>query len=110
MLIRLSRLAKRDLDEVREYTVETWGRVRWIKYYEGLMQTFEEILENPDSGRDRSHFAAGLRSVNYGRHVIFYARVATVDDEPVIIRIVHQRRSLTALTYYENIIDSIKNY
>lgn len=73
------------------------------------MRTFEEILENPDSGRDRSHFAAGLRSVNYGRHVIFYARVAAADDEPVIIRIVHQRRNLPALTYYENINDSIKN-
>ncbi len=108
-MIRLSRLAKRDLDEIRTYSVETWSRVRWIEYYGGLMRTFEEILENPDSGRDRSHFAAGLRSVNYGRHVIFYARVAAADDEPVIIRIVHQRRNLPALTYYENINDSIKN-
>ncbi len=66
-------------------------------------------MENPESRRDRSHFAAGFRSVNYGRHVISYALVAAADDEPVIIRIVYQRRNLPALTYYENISDSIKS-
>ena len=103
MTIRLSRLAKRDLDEIRTYTVETWGRARWLKYYEGLVQAFEGIAQDPDGGRDRSLFAAGLRSVNHGRHVIFFARIAAADDEPVIIRIAHQRRNLPALVYYEGI-------
>ena len=103
MAIRLSRLAKRDLDEIRKYTIETWGRGQWLKYYGGMVQAFKEIAKDPDGGRDRSLFAPGLRSVNYGRHVILFARVAAAGDEPVIIRIIHERRNLPALAYYEDI-------
>ncbi len=103
MAIRLSRLAQRDLDEIRRYTVETWGRTQWLTYYRGLVRTFDGITANPAGGRDRSLFAPGLRSVNYGRHVIFYARIAAADGEPVILRIVHGRRNLPALVYYEDI-------
>ena len=103
MTIRLSRLARRDLDEIRRYTVETWGRDQWLKYYGGMVQAFEGIAADPDGGRDRSLFASGLRSVNYGRHVIFFARLTAAGDEPVIIRIAHQRRNFPALVYYEEI-------
>ena len=103
MTIRLSWLARRDLDDIRRYTVETWGRDQWLTYYRGLVLTFERIADDPDGGRDRSLFAAGLRSMNYGRHVIFFARIAAAGDEPVILRIVHQRRNMPALVYYEDI-------
>ncbi|MXY65534.1 MAG: type II toxin-antitoxin system RelE/ParE family toxin [Gammaproteobacteria bacterium] len=103
MTIRLSGPARRDLDGIRSYTVETWGREQWLKYYRGMVDAFEEIAADPDGGRDRSLFAAGLRSVNYGRHVIFFARLAGTGDEPVIIRIVLQRRKFPALVYYEDI-------
>lgn len=33
MTIRLSRLARRDLEESRRYTLDTWGREQWAKYY-----------------------------------------------------------------------------
>ncbi|MDE0064027.1 MAG: type II toxin-antitoxin system RelE/ParE family toxin [Gammaproteobacteria bacterium] len=105
MSLKLSRLALRDLDEIRRYTVKTWGRDQWITYYRGLVQAFESIAANPDAGRDRSLFAAGLRSVNYRRHVIFFARIAAAGDEPVILRIVHQRRNLPALVYFERMED-----
>ena len=48
-------------------------------------------------------FAAGLRSVNCGRHVIFFARVAAAGDAPVILRILHQRRHTPALVYFEDL-------
>lgn len=60
------------------------------EYYRGMVDAFEGIAADPDGGRVRSLFAAGLRSVNYGRHVIFFARMAGAGDEPVIIHIVHQ--------------------
>lgn len=103
MTIRLSRLARRDLDEIRRFTVKTWGRDQWLTYYRGLVRAFEGIAANPDGGRDRSLFAAGLRSVGFRRHVIFYARVEAAGDEPVILRIVHQRRNMPALRYFEDI-------
>ena len=103
MTIRLSRLARRDLDDIRRYTLETWGREQWVKYYRVLVSAFEGIMANPDAGRDRSLFAAGMRSVNYGRHVIFFARIATAGNAPVILRIVHQRRHMPALVYFEDL-------
>ena len=103
MTIRLSHLAQRDLNEIQRYTIETWGRDQWLIYYRGLVRAFERIAADPDSGRDRSLFAADLRSVNYKRHVIFFARIAAADGEPVILRIVHQRRNMPALVYFEDI-------
>jgi len=101
--IRLSRLARRDLEEIRRYTVDTWGREQRANYYQGLVRAFEGIAANPDRGRDRSLFALGIRSVNYGRHVIFFARIAAARNDPVIMRIVHQRRNLPALVYFEDL-------
>ena len=103
MTIRLSRLARRDLDEIRRYTIKTGGRDQWLTYYLGLVRAFEGIVADPDGGRDQSLFAAGLRSVNYKHHVIFFARIAAASDEPVIVRIVHQRRNMPALVYFEDI-------
>ena len=96
MTIRLSRPARRDLDDIRQYTVETWGRAQWLTYYRGLVRAFERIAADPDGGRDRSLFAAGLRSVDCGR-------IATAGGEPVILRIVHRRRNMPALAYFDDI-------
>ena len=103
MTIRLSRLARQDLNDIRRYTIDTWGRGQWLSYFQGLVLAFERIAADPDGGRDRSLFAAGLRSMTYKRHVIFFARIAAAGNEPVILRIVHQRRNMPALTYYEDI-------
>ena len=103
MTIRLSRRARRDLDDIRRYTIETWGRNRWLIYYRGLVHAFEAIAASPDGGRDRSLFAAGLRSLSYERHVIFFARIDAAGGEPVILRIVHLRRNLPALVYFDDI-------
>ena len=103
MTIRLSRRARRDLDEIQRFTVETWGRDQWLTYYEGLVRIFDRIAADPDGGRDRSLFAPGLRSLSYRRHLVFFARIAAAGGAPVILRIVHQRRNLPALAYFEDI-------
>lgn len=103
MTIQLSGLARQDLEEIRDYTTKTWGRDQWLKYYRGLVRTFEHLSEHPDMGRDRRLFSDGMRSVNYERHVIFYAPIRHAGSKPVILRIVHQRRNLPALLYYEDL-------
>ena len=103
MTIRFSRLARQDLDDIRRYTLKTWGREQWVRYYRGLVHAFEGIMANPDGGRDRSLFATGMRSVNCGSHVIFFARIATAGNAPVILWIVHQRRHMPALVYFEDL-------
>tara|TARA_R110002124_G_scaffold173351_1_gene340909 strand:+ start:35 stop:178 length:144 start_codon:yes stop_codon:yes gene_type:complete len=44
-----------------------------------------------------------MRSVNCQRHVIFYKRLDAADGAAVILRIVHLRRNMPALVYYEDL-------
>ena len=54
MTIRLSGLAKADIEDIRDYTVETWGRDQWLIYYLQLVTAFERITEDPGD-RDRRY-------------------------------------------------------
>ena len=103
MTIRLSTLARQDLDDIRQYTLETWGQAQWHKYYRGLVIAFERIADSPTIGRDRSLLVEGLRSLTYEKHILFFKPVAAINGEPVILRIVHERRNLPALTYYDDL-------
>ncbi len=103
MSIKLADLAQQDLDDIRRYTVETWGREQWMKYYRGLVKTFERISKDPKTGRDRCLFVDGLRSVNFEKHVIFFKPLNAAGGAPVILRIAHQRRHMPALVYYEDL-------
>lgn len=101
--VRLSGRARADLEDIRRYTVETWGRAQWLIYYRTLVRGFETIARNPGIGRDRSLFAPGMRSINCGKHVIFYQPLKAAKGAPVVLRIVHQRRYLPALVYYDDL-------
>lgn len=101
--MRLSSLARADLEEIRSYTVKQWGRTQWLAYYRQIVAAFERIEEAPERGRDRSLFAEGMRSVSCGRHVVFYKRISAADNAPVVLRIVHQQRNLPALAYYDDL-------
>lgn len=103
MSIKLSDLALRDLDEIRQYTIRQWGREQWLRYYRGLVSAFEQIEHAPESGRPRDLFLPGMRSLSYGRHIIFYAPIRSAGGRTVILRILHQKRHLPALIYYEDI-------
>ena len=92
-----------NLEDIRRYTVETWGREQWLHYYRGMAATFQRITEQPEAGRDRSLFVKGMRSASYKSHIIFYKRVAAANDAVVILRILHQSRNLPALLYYDDL-------
>jgi toxin ParE1/3/4 len=93
---RLSDLAKSDLDEIRAYTIAEWGRPQWLIYYRDLVRGWDRIVAHPDRGQDRSALFPNMRSVRIGRHVVFYLRAA---DGVVIIRLVHERRDMAALSF-----------
>lgn len=103
MAIRLSALARQDLEEVRRYTIRQWGREQWLRYYRGLVSVFEQIEQSPQAGRSRDLFMPGMRSVSYGKHIIFYVPAKAAGGAVVVLRILHQRRHLPALVYYEDI-------
>ena len=99
----LSGRARRDLDEVRDWTIETWGRAQWQAYYGALAVAFRRIASDPDCGRPRDLLATGMRSLACEKHLIFFAPLASHGGQPVILRILHHRRNLGAMNYYEDL-------
>jgi toxin ParE1/3/4 len=103
MKIRVSSLAQSDLDKIRRYTIEIWGREQWLKYYHGLVQVFARISADPTTGRDRGLFVEGMRSVNFEKHTIFFKPLDAAEGAPAILRIIYQRQHMPALIYYEDL-------
>ncbi len=101
----LSGRARRDLDEIRDWTIQTWGGAQWQQYYRGMGAAFRRIAAEPACGRPRDSLIKGMRSLSYERHLIFFAPVAGFGGLPVILRILHQRRDLAALAFNSDLKD-----
>ena len=103
MRARLTRTARRDLDDIRKHTLARWGRDQWLRYFTGLSAAFERIAKDPQSGRQRDKLHMGLRSLNFEQHLIFFNPIRHAGGAVIIVRIVHQRRNLTALSFIDDV-------
>lgn len=81
-----------DLSMIWEYTYETWSESQADKYYELLTSSFEEIVQNPDLGKNYNEIDKTLFGLRVGKHIVFYR--VTQSDEIEILRILHQRMDL----------------
>jgi toxin ParE1/3/4 len=85
---RFSRLARLDLIDIADYTLDRWGVDQAIRYIESLEKCFGLIAANPEIGRKCDPLRKGYRRIEHQKHVIFYRG----DKEDVlIVRILHQR-------------------
>ena len=103
MTIRLSRRALKYIEDIRAYTLEHWAVEQWLHYFAGLSAAMERIGEDPNCGRPRDLMLKGMRSLPHEKHVIFFLPVKVGGSSAAILRIVHQRRNLAALNYYEDL-------
>ena len=87
----LSALAQQNIIEIRDYTLEIWGREQTIKYISLLEQRLEWLAANPNFGKKRNEVNEGLLSYPEGNHIIFY-RIRTKQIE--IIAVLHQREDV----------------
>ena len=85
---RLRALARKDLETIRDFSLERWGASQAERYLRDLFACFDELAVNPKLGRSREEVAPGCRSFPRGRHVVFYEIGARGVE---IIAIVHQR-------------------
>jgi toxin ParE1/3/4 len=99
MDLRLTVLARQDLEEVRRFTIDTWGQEQWRRYFTGIMAAFERLTRDGSCGRARDNLRHGMRSLPYQRHLIFFEPIDHAGGEIVVLRIVHQSRNLAALAY-----------
>lgn len=91
---RLSPAAQDDLDEIWDYTAETWSPEQAESYLRGLGERLLALCDHPEMARERSEVDPPVRLHPYRSHLIIY-RIE--GDHLAIIRIVHNRQHCHAL-------------
>jgi toxin ParE1/3/4 len=85
---RFSKLARLDLIEIGDYTLDQWGADQAIRYLDSLERCFELIASNPLIGRKCDLLRKGYRRAEHEKHVILYRSDKT---GILIVRILHQQ-------------------
>jgi len=68
----LSSKADGDIDDIVDYTLETWGESQTNIYLTDLYEFLQTLADNPELGRSASEFAPPLKRYHYKAHTIFY--------------------------------------
>ena len=88
----LTNKAVEDLSKIWEYTYEVWSESQADKYYELLISSFQEIVQNPELGKNYAEIDSTILGLRVGKHIVFYRLVKAINIE--ILRILHQRMDL----------------
>lgn len=81
-----------DLTNIWNYTFDEWSERQADTYYQLIIDTFNEIAKNPQSGKNYEGMQVDLHGLRVERHIVFY-RIIDV-DRIEITRILHQRMDL----------------
>jgi len=89
---RISFKAQTDLIGIWEFTFENWSIEQADRYYQLIIDKFEEICQKPDIGKKYESIRKGYWGVNIKSHIIFYR----IHDQEMIdvIRILHKRMDI----------------
>lgn len=90
----LSNKAVDDLTEIWNYTFDQWSEKQADKYYLLLLDSCQEIAENPENGKKYDIVRDGLFGCRSNLHIIFYNILS--NNEIEVIRILHGRMDLKA--------------
>jgi len=90
MLLKFTEPAEIDLSEIGEYIAKD-NPINALRFIEKLHERCGLLTKNPFSGRPRNETGSGLRSIIFGRYVIFYH---VIDDCLEIVRIIHGSRDI----------------
>ena len=94
---RLRPAAETDLEDIWDYTAETWGPDQADDYVRGLARTFDLLAEFPEIARERTEIEPPVRCHPYRSHLIIYRQEGAW---VVIVRVVHARRHWAGLLEY----------
>lgn len=84
---RITRLARYDLEDIYDYTVQEWSLEQAEKYVRGLFSCFEGIADKRIKGKPVDYIRHGHSKVLYAKHYVFY-KIAS-DDVIEIVRVLH---------------------
>ena len=83
----LSNKAVEDLDDIWEYTLKTWSEKQAEIYYLLLMDSCQELSNNPNQGKSYEEVEKNVLGLKSGEHIIFYQIVSLNEIE--VVRILH---------------------
>ena len=88
---RLRPKALQDLEDIWNYSAETWGIDQAEAYIRDLDQAFALLANHPGLGVRCDDIREGYRKHHIGRHFVFYMELAGYID---IVRILHDRMDI----------------
>lgn len=88
----LTNKAVDDLATIWDYTYDEWSESQADKYYLLLLNSCQEIAENPSLGKKYDNVTEKLLGFKSNQHIIFYQIISNREVE--IIRILHVRMDL----------------
>jgi len=88
----LTNKAVEDLTGIWEYTIEKWSEQQADTYYNLLLDTCQEIANNPELGKNYDGIIKDLFGLKMNRHIIFYRK--RINQPIEITRILHERMDL----------------
>lgn len=68
----LAKRARKDLIEIKQYTVDRWGKDQARRYIGQIRQCADDLANHRLHGKLREDIAPYLKSYHVGRHMIFY--------------------------------------
>jgi len=80
-----------DLEQIYEFTLQTWGIDQADKYQDELFTAMLLISKNPRIGSQYYFKEGNYRKMNINRHILFYKQTK---KECLVVRILHERMDL----------------
>ncbi|WJS94125.1 type II toxin-antitoxin system RelE/ParE family toxin [Flavobacterium johnsoniae] len=88
----LTNKAVEDLADIWNYTFDEWSEKQADKYYLLLLDSCQEVAENPNLGKKYDNVSEKLLGYKSNEHILFYRIISKQEIE--IIRILHGRMDL----------------
>lgn len=87
-------LAEHDIAEIWTDGADRWGVAQADLYFDGMVDLFELLSEQPNIARLRNEFRPPVRIHIHGSHLVVFV---TDGQKISIIRVLHQRRDILGL-------------
>ena len=88
----LTNKAVEDLNSIWNYTLDKWSEEQADRYYQMLLDSCQDVAENPNLGKNYDGIEINLLGLKTNRHIIFYRKMESNNVE--ITRILHGRMDL----------------
>lgn len=85
-MYRLTADAKRDLTNIRHYTLQKWGKQQSTKYLADIRDTIRTLSEMPSMGKRRLDIDEVIFSFPHVSHTIYYT---IANKQVVVVAVLH---------------------